>query len=255
MDYNNNHNDDEITIDLSELFVALYSKVHLILLAGVFMALVAFVGTKLFLTPQYTSTTKLYVLSRQDSSASVTYSDLQTGTQLTKDYMELVKSRIVLEQVISVLNLDMTTKELAKTIEVTTPTDSRVMSILVTNEDPKVARDIANAAREAVGIQITEIMDADSVNTVEDADLPITPSSPNALKNTVIGGILGVILAIGVVVLFFMLDDTIKTPEDVEHYLEMNVLASLPIKEGTRKNKKKKGLSARKFSKTLGQKK
>lgn len=254
MDYNNNRNDEEITIDLSELFMALYSKVHLILLAGVFMALIAFVGTKLFLTPQYTSTTKLYVLSRQDSSASVTYSDLQTGTQLTKDYMELVKSRIVLEQVISVLNLDMTTKELSEQIEVTTPTDSRVMSISVTNEDPKIARDIANAAREAVGIQITEIMDADSVNTVEDADLPIVPSSPNALKNTVIGGILGVLLAIGVVVLVFMLDDTIKTPEDVEHYLGMNVLASLPIKEGTRKNKKKKGLSARKFSKTIGKK-
>ena len=215
------------------------------------MAMLAFVGTKLFITPMYTSVTKMYVLTKQDSSAGVTYTDLQTGTQLTKDYMELVKSRPVLEQVIAVLNLDMEPEKLAEMITVETPVDTRILSVKVESEDPKEAKEIANAVRESVGIQITEIMDVDSVNTVEEANLPTKPSSPNTMKNMAIGGILGLLIAIGIVVLIFMLDDTIKTPEDVEHYLGLNVLTSIPISEGMKKSKKVKGLKAKQAAKNI----
>lgn len=84
---------DEITIDLTELLMVLWSEIHIILLSGMLMALLAFVGTRLFITPLYTSVTQMYVLTKQDNNANVTYSDLQTGTQLTKDYMVLIKSR------------------------------------------------------------------------------------------------------------------------------------------------------------------
>ena len=168
---------DEITIDLTELFMTLWSKAHMIILAGILLGLLAFVGTKLFLTPIYTSTTKFYVLNKTSDTGSVTYNDLQTGTQLTKDYAELVKSRPVLEEVISVLNLDMETEELAKKITVTTPTDTRVMSINVEDPQPKQARDIADAVRQAVSIQIKAIMDVDSVQAVENANLPDHPSN------------------------------------------------------------------------------
>ncbi len=85
--------DDEVTIDLMELFSALWAKKTIIILSAVFMALVAFVGTKMFVTPKYTSVTKLFVMAKNDdTSASATYTDLQTGSMLTKDYMELVKN-------------------------------------------------------------------------------------------------------------------------------------------------------------------
>ncbi len=242
---------DEITIDLAELFMAIWSKIHLVLLAGIFMTLLAFLGTKLFITPIYSSTTKMYVMSKQDAGASVTYTDLQTGTQLTKDYMELVKSRPVLEQVIAVLNLDMNTEQLAGAITVETPQDTRILKIVVENEDPKKAKEIADAIRESVGIQITEIMDADSVNTIEEGNLPTAPSSPNLIKNMAVGGVLGIFIALGIIVLIFVLDDTIKTPDDVEHFLGINVLTSIPIQEGVKKSKKVKGMSARKFVKSM----
>lgn len=92
---------DEITIDLMDLFQVVFKKLHLVLLAGIIAALVAVLVTKLFMTPVYTSTTKMYVLSKQDANSAVTSSDLQAGSQLTKDYMELIKSRSVMEQVIS----------------------------------------------------------------------------------------------------------------------------------------------------------
>lgn len=240
---------DEITIDLTELLMVLWSEIHIILLSGMLMALLAFVGTRLFITPLYTSVTQMYVLTKQDNNANVTYSDLQTGTQLTKDYMVLIKSRPVMEQVISALNLDMEAEELADMISVETETDTRVLNISVRNKDPKVAKELADAVRSAVGVQITEIMDAEAVNTVQEGNLATSPSSPNTMKNSLIGGILGVIIAIGVIVLIFVLDDTVKSPDDVEQYLGLNALTSIPIQEGAEKSKTKKvrGLSAKKL--------
>ena len=134
---NRDFENEEITIDLTELFLALWNKIHLIILAGILMALVAFVGTKLFMTPMYTSTTSMYVLSRTEGNSSVTYSDLQTSTQLTQDYMELVSSRPVLEQVIAVLNLDMTTEELKNSITTENAAESRILTIGVEMKIPR----------------------------------------------------------------------------------------------------------------------
>ena len=234
--------EDELTIDLGELFRVLLSKVHIIILSAILMALVAFVGTKLLVTPMYTSVTKMYVLAKDENSNSSTsnYNELTAGSMLTKDYMELVKSRPVLEKTISVLNLKMQPSELANMISVSTPTDTRIMTVSVESENPKQAKEIADAVREAVSVQIQEIMSVDSVNTVEEGNLPTAPSSPNTMKNMMLGGILGFVIAAGIITLIYLLDDTIKTPEDVENYLGLNVLTSIPIQSGTAKSKKAK---------------
>ena len=91
----------------------------------------------------------MYVLNRSDGTAGVTSSDLQTGTQLTQDYMELIKSRTVLEEVISVLNLEMTTDDLSGMITTTNTENTRILTIQVENEDPELAREIADALRES----------------------------------------------------------------------------------------------------------
>lgn len=243
---NQNITEDEIEIDLVELFMVLKSKLHIILLSGILAALLAFIGTKLLMTPMYTSVTKMYVLSRQDSSAGVTYSDLQTGSQLTKDYAELVKSRPVLEQVIAVLNLDMEPEDLAENITVETPTDTRILSISVESDNPKEAKEIADTLRETVSSEIKEIMHAESVDTIEDGNLPKEPSSPSLKKNMVLGGALGVFLALAILIFIFLRDDTIKNPDDVEQYLGLNVLTSIPIKGKVQKPKKVKGPAQKK---------
>ncbi|WP_347892298.1 YveK family protein [Dorea amylophila] len=222
--------DAEVTIDLMELFSALWAKKTIIILSAIFMALVAFVGTKMFVTPKYTSVTKIFVMAKNDNtSASETYTDLQTGSMLAKDYMELVKSRPVLEKTISKLKLDVEPEELAEMITTETPADTRIMSISVTDDDPKEAKQIADILRKAVSAQITEIMSADSVNTVEEGNLPTSPSSPNVKKNMMLGALLGLVISMGLIVLISILDDTVKTPDDVEKYLGLNVLTSIPI--------------------------
>ena len=182
-----------------------------------------------------------YVMAKNDdSSASATYSELQSGSMLTKDYMELVKSRPVLEKTISKLNLDMEPEDLVDMIKTDTPTDTRIMSISVESEDPKEAKQIADALRKAVSVQIKDIMNADSVNTVEEGNLPTKASSPSVKKNMAIGALLGLIVSMGLTVLIYVLDDTVKTPDDVEKYLGLNVLTSIPIQEGSSAPKRAK---------------
>lgn len=238
---------DEITIDLTELFAVLWARAYIIIIAGLLLALAAFAGTQLFITPKYTSTTSMYMLARSDESGAVTSGDLQTGTQLTQDYMELVKSRTVLEEVISVLNLEMEPEELSDAITTSNPDNTRILTIQVEDEDPEVAREIADAVRESASNTIQDIMEIDAVNTVEEANLPTTPSSPSVFRNTAIGGFIGIVIAMGIIVLIYVFDDTIKTPEDVENYLGLNVLTSIPIQEGEQKPKREKRKTTRKM--------
>lgn len=240
---------EELTIDLAELFSVLWSKIYLIILVGLIAALAAFAGTKIFITPEYTSSTSMYMLTRSQSGGTITSSDLQTGTQLTQDYMEMVKSRSVLEQVISVLNLDMSTQELSSSVTTENKTNTRILTISVSNEDPELVQEIANTLRETVSVKIREIMEIDAVNTIEEANLPSAPSSPNVMRNTMLGGILGVLITAGILVIIFLFDDTIKTPDDVEHYLGLNILTSIPVTEGEEKGKKTKRRTTRRSAK------
>mgnify|MGYP001138844708 CR=1 FL=1 len=243
------NNNDEVEIDLGEVFHLLLSKLGVIILSGIVFCLAAVMGTMLLITPKYESTTKIVVLSKQDSS-TLTNQDIQTSTSLTKDYAELIKSRTVTEGVIAQLKLDMTHEELLKKLSVDTPTDTRVVSITVTDTDPYTAAQIANAVRDIASKHIQQVMDIKAVNVVETANIPDEPSSPSVPKNGVIGGLLGILLAAAVlgtgawavVIIVYLTNDTVKTPEDVEKYLGLSVLGTIPYssKMGKKSKKKKK---------------
>lgn len=230
--------DDEIEIDLKELFFVLLHKAGIILLAGLVLALAAVIGTKLFLTPQYDSVTKMYVLSQQNST-TITSSDLSASTYLTKDYAELIKSRTVLEDVIATLELEMNYKTLSEKVGVSTTTDTRIITITVTDPDPYVARDIADAVRTAAAERIKSVMNIEAVNVVDVANVPESPSSPNMKKNVLLAALLGMFGAAALVVLLHLMNDTIRVSDDVEKYLGASVLGTIPLDDHL-VNKKKK---------------
>jgi len=229
---------EEIEIDLKGLFAVLWSKKWIIIFSGIILALLAGGISEFVMPEKYESSTKVYVLNRQTSD-TVTYSDLQTGSQLMKDYQELAVSRTVLEQAILELNLSMSTDELAGMLTVSAITDTRILKITVANQDPYLARSIAFAVREAASVHIRDVMNIESLNVVEDANLPESPSSPNVTRNALLGGILGIVSSVLILFVVFMLDDTIKTAEDVERYLEVSVLASIPVSKAVSKRKRR----------------
>lgn len=244
MEQQNLQDNTDIEIDVLELFHVLLNKFWIILLAGIIAALAFVGGTILFITPQYQSTTKMYVLSKQDNN-TITQQDMQTSLSLTKDYAELIKSRTVTEGVIAQLNLDLTHEQLLGKVSVDSATDTRILSITVTDPDPYEACKIANAIRDVAANHIKNVMDIDAVNVVETANIPDQKSSPNISKNGVIGGFLGVLLSVAIILIAYISNDTIKTQEDVERYLGLSMLGTIPLTAADRKNKKKKQKRAR----------
>lgn len=232
---------DEIEIDLREIFLVIISRIWLILGVGLFAALACFMVSMFILTPYYDSTTKIYILNKTDNT-SVTYSDVQMGTQLTKDYAELINSRYVLEEVIRELSLEEDYQELLKKVNVSTPADTRIVSISVEDEDPVQAMNTANCIRDVASEHIQNVMDIEAVNVVEVANLPVKKAGPSVAKWTLIGGIAGIFLIVAVILAGHFLDDTIKSSEDVEKYLGLSTLALIPLvtEEETGRKKKKK---------------
>ena len=165
---------------------------------------------------------------------------MQLGTQLTKDYSELINSRYVLEEVIQKLRLDLDYQGLKEKVSVSSPTDTRIVAITVTDKDPVEAMNIANAIRESASNHIGNVMDIDAVNVVESAKMPTKKAAPSYLKWTVIAGMLGILLVCAMILVKYLLDDTIKTSEDVERYLGLSTLAIIPVIESEADSKKKK---------------
>jgi capsular polysaccharide biosynthesis protein len=233
--------DDIIEINLGELFSVLLGRAFLIISAGVFFGLVGLFISKFVMHPVYDSTTKIYILNKEENQ-TVTYSDVQISTQLTQDYAELIKSRYVLEEVVQRLNLiDKNYEDLSKVLKVDTPSDTRIVAITARDEDPLMAMQIANCIREVASEHITNVMDIDAINVAETANVPTQKAGPSVMRWTVIAGFLGAVLVAFFVILEYLLDDTIKSNDDVERYLGLSTLALVPLtSEETDKKKSKK---------------
>jgi capsular polysaccharide biosynthesis protein len=238
--------EQEIEIDLKEIFIILLDRIWIILASALVLAVLAGIVTKVFMTPMYSSTTKLYVINRQSEENAVTYSDLQSGSTLTQDFVIQVTGNKVMSQVIEELNLDTTESALADRIAVSNPDSTRYIVITVSDKDPVVAQQIAECVAKVSSEVGQEVLDIEKVNVAEEADLPLEPSSPNTKKNIVIGGLLGFVLAVGIIVVVHLMNDTIRTPEDVKKYLGLNTLGQIPVmetgetKKRGKKNKRKK---------------
>lgn len=235
-------NNDEIEIDLLELVRVLVRKIWIIILCLVIGAGAAGAVTAFAITPQYEASSMIYILSKTTSVTSAM--DLQLSKQLTVDFETLGKSRPVIEAVIKDLKLDYTYEEMLDMVTVENPTETSILKMTVQNPDPKLAADISNAMSEATASRIAEVMVTDKPSKVEDAVVPTKPVSPSMKKNILIGGLAAALVAAAVIVVMFLLDDTIKTEEDVKKYLNLNTLAALPIE------KKKKNGNAERGDKT-----
>lgn len=236
-----NVQNDEVDIDIGHILSILWEKILVIIATGIIVGLAGFLVSKFLITPKYESETKLYVLNRANDSAT-TLSDVQLSTQLTKDYQILVTSAPVMNQVIKELGLNMKASELASTISVDTPSDTRVLQITVTSDDPKRAKDIADKVAQVSSKKICDIMKIEQVNVIEEGSMSEEPAVDTVQKWTLIGLALGIVLSCAVIIIRSMLDDTVKTTEDVEKYFDLSTLAVIPISEemddGLGKNKK-----------------
>lgn len=236
--------EEEIEIDLRELFFEFLGHWKVIVLSAVIVGMIALVVSKFLLTPQYESTSRLYVLSKSTSITSL--ADIQMGSSLTNDYMVVVTGRPVAEQVIENLDLEEEYSELLEKVTVNNPTDSRILEITVQDEDPKRAKKIADEMAKVSSAFIADKMDQDAPTLIQKGYADGSPVRPNVMKNTAVGALIGLLLALATVTISYLLNDTIMSVEDVEEKLGLHILGTLPLEEDevvVHKNKRKKSLS------------
>lgn len=225
MDFNENN--ESIEIDIKQLFFVLLGKLGYIILAGVTLALIAFLYFNFIVTKQYSSNAQIYVISK--TSDNITSSDVSVSTSLSADYVEMITTRPVMEQVIAELGLDLTSDQLAEKIEASVVTNSRIISITATDPSPITAKRIVDCVTKVSAERICTVMDSEMVNVVQEGNVATNPSSPATTRNTFIAFILGAFIAAAVIIIRFITDDTIATSEDIEKYLKISVIGTIPV--------------------------
>lgn len=225
----NNQENQAVEIDVFAMLKTLWKRKFSIVLVALVFAIAAFGYSAFLAKKEYQSTSRIYVVSRQNQdNNALTNSDLQAGSYLVKDYREIILSQNVLSQAIEELKLDLTPAELSKKISVSVPTDTRILSITAKDGDPKEAARIANGLRNVAAEKIISVTKVSDVTTLDEAEVPQSPSSPNIRRNVLLGFIAGAGLMVVLLVVVEVLDDRAKRPEDIEELMGLTLLGVVP---------------------------
>ncbi len=223
-------------LDLKELFQIFWNKkIQIILIVAIFMV-IGVIYSIGFVTPMYESYTTLLLVKGESegtqqttTSDSITTTDLTLNSKLVSTYRELIRSKDVLRQVISNLNINVNEDDIRNNITVTSVEETELIEITVQNEDPTYAAKIANEIAKVFTEKVAEIYKINNVHIIDEAEIENTPSNINHVKDVVIFAFIGLVIAVAYVLIANMLDTTIKTAEDVEKLFKVPVLANIPL--------------------------
>ena len=239
--------ESEIEIDLVDLLMYFQTKLVFIIGAFIIGALIAGLVTKFLITPKFTATSTMYMVSSSSDSV-VDLTDLNIGTTISADYVELIKTRPIVEGVAEELGLDYSYEQMLGMIGLTVVTNTRIIKISVTSPDRYEAQKIANGLAVKAETELPKLMDAPKPNIAERAIVPQSKSSPSMTKNTLIGALAAMLLVLAVLTILYLMDDTVKTADDVEKNFGVMPLTTIPegniegLKSSSDDAAKKKGL-------------
>ena len=231
MNENQLYETDDIEIDLWDLVQVLLKKWMFIAGAALVGVAIAVVVTLFVITPKYQSKAMLYVLPNTTSVTSV--ADLQIGTAITGDFEVIATSKPVIDKAIKIIKkeegIKFTRSDIQGMLTVSSIEDTRILVIETVSENAEHACLAANALAEATAERMAEITKKDPPTTVEMAEVSKAPISPSMTKNAILGFLIGSVLVCAVFVIQYLLNDNIKTEEDVEKYLGESTLVSIPL--------------------------
>ncbi len=224
--------DQEVELDLKELIYIIRERLWFIIFITILAVGASATISYFVLEPVYRASTTLMVGKPPEyymDSTQLQIQDLNLNQRLARTYGEIVKSRGVSELVISRLELNLTPEQLKNKTSVDLVKDTEFITISVTDTNPEQAAIIANKVAEIFQDRVIEMMKVDNVQVLDSAIVPKSPIKPRPQLNIAIAGVLGIMLSVFIVFLLEYLDNTIKTPEDIEKYLGLNVIGIIPV--------------------------
>ncbi len=230
-DVKNNKKEFELLISVKDVLYVAKQNFLISILIGLVFAAMSFVYFGHIVKPSYTANTKVYVLNgtmTTDGNKRITNGDILAYTEVVKDFPDVVKSRTVAQEAIKKLGSDMTAEQLIKKINATYSTDSRVVVISATAGSPEAAKKLADEVTNAAIKNINKIFGSEIASIIDKANLPKSPSAPHTKRNALFAFACGFILTIAVSFALYCYNDTVKTEDDVNKYLDMSVLGVVP---------------------------
>ncbi len=237
-------------LDIIELLYALKNKIKYIIATVVVFAIAGLIYSQFLVTPMYKSSTTFVLSKSKDSTTTqsgnnstnteaITQNDIALNSKLVSTYSEIIRSKTIAKEVINSLGIDMTVNEFIKNVSVTSKADTELIEITVSNEDGKLAADIANSLTEVFREKVNDIYKIDNLSVIDIAETSYIPYNIGTVKNIVLFAIVGLVLSCGVIFIIVYFDDTVKDEKDIEALLSIPVIASIPkldsIKEGGKK--------------------
>ena len=226
-------NEDFTEIDLRELFFLLVQNAFLIIGLTLIGAFLAFMVTFFFIKPNYASTSTVYIQPKVKEN-QVNYTDVVTNEKLTNTYTEIAKSRSIVDKVAILIGNQLSKPAIINSLKISSIKDTQIISITATTNNAALSAKLTDSVVTVFVEEIRQIMDIDNLTVIDKANINPRKVSPNTNLNTLIGAVLGMFLAIGIVLLKTMLDQSIKNRLEAERILDLPVLGEIYYHESTR---------------------
>lgn len=222
-----NVEDDEDVIDLLEVARAILKHIKLIILLSVVFGAGGFFGTKLLIAPTYTASTSIYLTPQINDTGSLDYNSQMANSKLVTNVVNLMTQNNVMSEVAKDVGME-NASSVKKCISVTNESNTEIVTITATTEDPKLSKDIANGTVDTFIKTMQKNLNVRNIEIVDRAKLSYVPSGPNAKKNSVFAAAVGFVLGAGYAILKYLLDNRLRNKEEAEKYLGIPVFCEIP---------------------------
>ena len=233
---NNSDNSFQKNITISDFIFESLKRWYFIVSAVVVALLITVIYTLNFITPIYTSHAKILVLSKQTGN-QLTSTDFSISTYLSNDFAEIIIDNPVLEPTSEDLNGKYSVNSLKGIVSVNKPENTRIIEISASTPVPEDSKAIVDSVCENAKETLVELMDLDSIEILTKGNTPTSPSSPNLSYNLVIAFLVAFLISELAIAINFIYNNKISSPEDIQKYLGLNVLATIPYNHSKNKGK------------------
>lgn len=228
-------------INLQDILKVLVKRIWIVLLCAVLVGSAVLVYTVNFVVPQYQASVTMYVNNNSSKDKNyVSSGDLAVALKLVATYVNIIKSDRVLDRVVEKTGLMVTTSQIRSMISAEPEGETEMFRVTVTSPYPQMSADIANAIAQLAPEEIAEIIEGSSAKIIDEARVPTHRSSPSYTVNTIVGAMVGALLASLIVILAHLLDVRVKSEEDLQRICDVPVLGVIPNLTNDAKNAGKK---------------
>ncbi len=224
------------SVNASELLFIMIKRWYIIIASIVICFLVALIHATVFVTPLYASTAKIIVFNKQETT-NANDLELSSSLYLAKDFKEIIVDKMILNDVSAELGGKYNIAQLKSYIEIENPQNTRIIAVTAMSPDPddskKIVDTICNVSQE----KLVELMGLDRITLISNGDVATSPAHPNIPRNSLIGILAGLLIGCLIIFIMYLMDNKIKSAEDIEKNFDISVLATIPFnnKQKTKK--------------------